>query len=191
MGWADGFPLPSRRQTLFVALIKTSAMQEPSLIKHFRDIIILPFMVTFVIPYFIHNDKQGFLPNNILLKFVGTFFFIVGLFLFLWTNYLFKTFGKGTLAPWTVKQNLVIRGPYKYCRNPMITGVLFILIGETLFLHSTNILIWTCIFFFVHIFYFAFKEEPDLHRRFGDAYEKYKENVPRWIPKLRPYSVDK
>jgi protein-S-isoprenylcysteine O-methyltransferase Ste14 len=148
-------------------------------------------MVTIVIPYLIYNEKQVLLPDNIILKFLAISFFLVGISLFLWTNYLFKTFGKGTLAPWTVKQHLVIRGPYKYCRNPMITGVLFILIGETLFLHSTNIFIWTCAFFLVHIFYFAFKEEPDLYKRFGDEYKTYKENVPRWIPKLRPYPGDK
>ena len=166
-------------------------MQDPSLIKHLRDILLLPFMVTIVIPYLIYNEKQVLLPDNIILKFLAISFFLVGISLFLWTNYLFKTFGKGTLAPWTVKQHLVIRGPYKYCRNPMITGVLFILIGETLFLHSTNIFIWTCAFFLVHIFYFAFKEEPDLYKRFGDEYKTYKENVPRWIPKLRPYPGDK
>jgi protein-S-isoprenylcysteine O-methyltransferase Ste14 len=166
-------------------------MQEPSLIKHLRDMLILPFMVTTVIPYLIYNEKQVLLPDAIILKIAGIVFFIAGLSLFLWTNYLFKIFAKGTLAPWTVKQNLVIRGPYQYCRNPMITGVLFILIGETLFLHSTSILIWTCFFFTVHIFYFAFKEEPDLYKRFGEEYKTYKENVPRWIPRLKPYSRDK
>jgi protein-S-isoprenylcysteine O-methyltransferase Ste14 len=166
-------------------------MKEPSLLKHLRDIILLPFMVTVVIPYLSYNEKQALLPNNLISKSAGIIFFIAGLFLFLWTNYLFKTFGKGTLAPWTVKQHLVIRGPYKYCRNPMITGVLCILIGETLFLHSTNILIWTCIFLTVHIFYFAFKEEPDLYKRFGEEYKTYKANVPRWIPRLTAYQVKK
>jgi protein-S-isoprenylcysteine O-methyltransferase Ste14 len=170
-----------------IGAIITSSMKEPSLTKHLRDILILPFMVTVVIPSLIYNKNQTFVPDNIILKAAGIFFFLTGLYLFLWTNYLFKTFGKGTLAPWTVKQHLVIRGPYQYCRNPMITGVLFILIGETLFLHSTSILTWTCIFFFVHIFYFAFKEEPDLYKRFGEEYKTYKENVPRWIPRLRPY----
>jgi protein-S-isoprenylcysteine O-methyltransferase Ste14 len=162
-------------------------MKEPSLLKHLRDIILLPFMVAVVIPYFAYDEKQTLLPNNLISKAVGIIFFIVGLFLFLWTNYLFKTFGKGTLAPWTVKQHLVIRGPYKYCRNPMITGVLFILIGETLLLHSTNIFIWACIFFTIHIFYFAFKEEPDLYERFGEEYKTYKANVPRWVPRLTAY----
>ena len=166
-------------------------MKEPSLLKHLRDIILLPFMVTVVIPYLLYNGNQTLLPDNFILKSAGIIFYCAGLSLFLWTNYLFKTFGKGTLAPWSVKQHLVIRGPYKYCRNPMITGVLFILIGETLFLHSTNILIWTCIFFTIHIFYFAFKEEPDLYKRFGEEYKLYKENVPRWIPRLTPYPGNK
>ncbi len=166
-------------------------MKEPSLIQHLRDVILLPFMVTCVIPYLLYNKTQTFIPDNIILKILGICFFIVGISLFLWTNYLFKTFAKGTLAPWSVKQNLVIRGPYKYCRNPMITGVLFILISETLFLHSTNILIWASIFFFVHIFYFAFKEEPDLYKRFGEEYKTYKKNVPRWIPRLTAYTGSK
>jgi protein-S-isoprenylcysteine O-methyltransferase Ste14 len=162
-------------------------MQEYSLLKHLRDVLILPFMVTGVIPYLLYNKTQVFIPDNIILKIVAAGFFIAGLTLFVWTNYLFKTVAKATLAPWTVKQKLVIRGPYKYCRNPMITGVLFILIAETLFLHSTNILIWASFFFLVHIFYFAFKEEPDLYKRFGEEYKTYKENVPRWIPRLKPY----
>jgi protein-S-isoprenylcysteine O-methyltransferase Ste14 len=166
-------------------------MQEPSLLKYFRDILILPFMVTTVVPFILYNKQQVWLPDNAIVKIIAACFFIAGLSLFLWTNYLFKTIAKGTLAPWTVKQQLVISGPYKYCRNPMITGVLFILIGETLFLHSTNILILTCFFFTVHIFYFAFKEEPDLYKRFGEEYKIYKQNVPRWIPRLTPYPVDK
>lgn len=162
-------------------------MRQPSLIKHIRDIIILPFTVTVIIPYLNYNEKQTAIPDNIVIKILGILFFLPGLYLFLYTVYLFKTFGKGTLAPWSPTQKLVIRGPYKYCRNPMITGVLFILVGETLFFHSTNILIWTCTFFLINTLYFILKEEPDLYKRFGDKYKKYKENVPRWIPKFKPY----
>jgi protein-S-isoprenylcysteine O-methyltransferase Ste14 len=163
-------------------------MQPPSLLKHLRDVLILPFMVTCVVPFIICNKDQHWLPDNIIVKIIAVCFFIVGITLFLWTNYLFRTVGKGTLAPWTVKQNLVVQGPYRYCRNPMITGVLCILISETLFLHSTNILIEVCIFFTVHIFYFRFKEEPDLYKHFGEPYKIYKANVPRWIPRLTPYN---
>jgi len=163
-------------------------MQQPSLFKHIRDIIALPFTVTVIVPYFIHNpEKRFFTTNDILIQSIGVLLASAGVSLFLYTVYLFKTFGSGTLAPWTATKKLVIRGPYKYCRNPMITGVLFILMGETLFLQSRNILIWTITFFFINTIYFILKEEPDLEKRFGEPYKKYKAKVPRWIPSINPY----
>jgi protein-S-isoprenylcysteine O-methyltransferase Ste14 len=92
--------------------------------------------------------------------------------------------GKGTLAPWNPTQNLVIEGPYKYVRNPMISGVFFILISEALFFSSANILLWAVLFFLINTVYFILKEEPDLEKRFGDAYRQYKKDVPRWLPKM-------
>src|SRR5690606_4281475 len=108
------------------------------------------------IPYLIHDSEPAFIPDNLLTRSVGVLVFLSGLSLFLYTVYLFKAFGRGTLAPWDATQKLVIRGPYRYCRNPMITGVLFILIGETLFLHSANLLIWTTVFFLINTAYFIF-----------------------------------
>jgi protein-S-isoprenylcysteine O-methyltransferase Ste14 len=165
-------------------------MKEPSLIKYLRDIIIFPFTVTVVIPYLIRNKQQVFLPSNWFVKTVAVLFFIAGLSLFLSTNYLFKTVAKGTLAPWSPKQYLVVVGPYRYCRNPMITGVLCILLAEALFLHSTNILIWCCIFFVMNTFFFIKVEEPHLTKTFGEQYNTYLENVPRWIPKIKPYNKE-
>jgi protein-S-isoprenylcysteine O-methyltransferase Ste14 len=164
-------------------------MKQPSALQYLRDIIIFPFTVTVIIPYFLFNKQQFFLPDNIIAKIAGIAFFIAGMFLFLYTNYLFITIAKGTLAPWSPKQNLVIQGPYQYCRNPMISGVLFILISEALYLHSTNILIWACFFFLMNTVYFIKVEEPHLYKNFGEQYKTYKQNVPRWIPKLTPYKL--
>ena len=69
----------------------------------------------------------------------------------------------------------------------MISAVLFILTGETLFFNSFNHLIWAVIFFIMNTVYFIVMEEPDLLGRFGDDYERYKKNVPRWIPAFKPY----
>lgn len=69
----------------------------------------------------------------------------------------------------------------------MITGVFFILIGESLIFHSTSILIWAGIFFLINTTYFLLFEEPGLHDRFGEEYLEYKRNVPRWIPRIKPY----
>jgi protein-S-isoprenylcysteine O-methyltransferase Ste14 len=162
-------------------------MKQPSLLKHVRDILILPFSVTVIVPYFIHNPARVFPFHSAALMFGGMLIGLVGAGLFLYTVFLFRTQGKGTLAPWSPPQKLVIAGPYKYCRNPMITGVFFILLGEMAILHSTNILIWAGAFFLVNTIYFMLSEEPDLYERFGEDYLKYKAKVPRWIPKFNPY----
>lgn len=59
-----------------------------------------------------------------------------GLALRVWTNALFLKFGDGTLAPWNPPTKLVIRGPYRHVRNPMISSVVVILLGECLFFQS-------------------------------------------------------
>lgn len=135
-------------------------MKPPSLLSHLRDVLILPFTVTCIVPYLIYDPTRLFIPDTIILKIIGGVVLAAGLSLFVYTVFLFKTIGKGTLAPWSPKQKLVISGPYRYCRNPMITGVLFILLSETLILSSTGILIWAAIFFIINTIYFIVSEEP-------------------------------
>ena len=165
--------------------------KEPSIFIHLRDMVALPFMVTVVIPYFMYRTGVPlFTEQPVAAKIAGAVLFCCGLPLQLYTTWLFKKFGRGTLAPWQPTQNLVIRGPYRYCRNPMITGVLLILAGEGLFLNARPIAVWAIMFSFVNTAFFIFKEEPDMLERFGEPYARYKDQVPRWIPNLRPYKED-
>jgi protein-S-isoprenylcysteine O-methyltransferase Ste14 len=101
---------------------------------------------------------------------------------------MFASIGRGTLAPWAPTQRLVVTGIYQYVRNPMITGVLFGLLGESIILSNYAIFLWTLIFFIGNHIYFIRSEEPGLLKRFGDEYTEYFENVPRWIPKRTPWS---
>jgi protein-S-isoprenylcysteine O-methyltransferase Ste14 len=114
---------------------------------------------------------------------------VAGSALFVYTVFLFKTIGYGTLAPWSPTQKLIVDGPYQYCRNPMITGVFFMLLGEGMMLYSVNVLIWAVAFFVINTVYFIFIEERELLQRFGGDYLKYKKHVPRWIPRLTPYRL--
>jgi Putative protein-S-isoprenylcysteine methyltransferase len=164
-------------------------MKSPSILKQLRDIIILPFTVTFIIPYLLYNSKEDIIPHIISLKAIGWLIAVAGSALFVYTVFLFKTIGYGTLAPWSPTQKLIVEGPYKYCRNPMISGVFFMLVGEGLMLYSVNILIWAVAFFLINTVYFIFVEERDLLQRFGSDYLKYKKHVPRWIPRLTPYRL--
>jgi protein-S-isoprenylcysteine O-methyltransferase Ste14 len=160
-------------------------MKRPdSMMAHFRDILLLPVTVTVVIPYFIGVSEN---PTSGYLQMFGLMVGATGLSLFLYTVILFKIIGRGTLAPWSPKQRLVVVGPYQYCRNPMITGVFFVLIGEIIFFQSTALLSYAFIFFTINTIYFILVEEPGLLERFGNEYREYKMHVPRWIPRLRPY----
>ena len=116
-------------------------------------------------------------------------FFLVGLGLYILgrTARLFASIGRGTLAPWAPTQSLVVVGMYRHVRNPMITGVLISLLGESLAFMSVPILAWSVFFFLGNHVYFIKSEEPGLLKRFGQDYLVYTENVPRWIPRRTPW----
>jgi protein-S-isoprenylcysteine O-methyltransferase Ste14 len=115
----------------------------------------------------------------------GAALVVAGLFLFVTTVRLFASVGHGTLAPWDPPERLVVRGPYRHLRHPMITGVAFALAGETLLFESTAIAIVLAAFVGVNAVYLPLVEEPRLVARFGAEYERYMAHVPRWSPRRR------
>jgi protein-S-isoprenylcysteine O-methyltransferase Ste14 len=123
----------------------------------------------------------------VVLPILGGALICVGLTLMIATIRLFVTVGKGTLAPWSPTQRLVVQGVYRHVRNPMISGVFFILLGEAFLAASLPIFCWFVIFAVGNAIYIPLAEEPGLFKRFGNDYEEYRRNVPRWIPRLRPW----
>jgi protein-S-isoprenylcysteine O-methyltransferase Ste14 len=74
----------------------------------------------------------------------------------------------------------------------MILGVLLVLCGESILFRSYRIAIWLVVFSIINHVYFLLSEEPGLIKRLGREYVEYKKNVPRWIPRLKPwYPQDK
>jgi len=118
---------------------------------------------------------------------VGLFSGLFGLGLLIWTVSLFSRLGRGTPAPWQPPKRLVVAGPYRHVRNPMITGVLLVQLAEALLLRSWPLAAWMVFFLMANAVYFSLAEERDLERRFGMEYAEYRKNVPRWIPWLRPW----
>jgi protein-S-isoprenylcysteine O-methyltransferase Ste14 len=110
-----------------------------------------------------------------------------GFALWLWTVRLFHRVGRGTLAPWDPTSRLVVEGPYRHVRNPMISGVAAVLLGEALVLGSPGLALWAAIFPLVNHGFFLAVEEPGLERRFGDEYRAYRRAVPRWLPRPTPF----
>jgi protein-S-isoprenylcysteine O-methyltransferase Ste14 len=158
-----------------------------------RAIILLPGNVLVFIPFLIlWLSPDSTLPPKITSP--GQIWFwlalaaaVSSLTLIIWTVTLFMKFGKGTPAPWDPPQRLVIRGPYRFVRNPMILGVLFFLLAESIFFESWLLFGWMIIFFIGNAIYFPLVEERGLEERFGRDYRRYKEQVPGWIPRLKPW----
>ena len=94
-------------------------------------------------------------------------------------------YGEGTPAPWEPPRKLVVRGPYRHARNPMISSVLILIAAEALLFGSWPLLVWMGVFFLGNVVYFPLVEEKGLAERFGQAYREYKKNVPRWLPRRR------
>ena len=148
---------------------------------------ILPVTVLILVPLYIEPNIS---IHNVLTLIAGLVIIGVGLYLMTITISKFIRIGKGTLAPWSPTRKLVIDGIYRHVRNPMIIGVLIVLVGESVAVLSVNILEWAGIFFIINNVYFLLLEEPLLERKFGDEYREYKKAVPRWIPRKRPFVAE-
>ena len=160
--------------------------------RHVLSFLLAPVTMTLVIPAVIvavadvrPPDLDSPLPIG--LATIGGLLIAGGVAMLFWTVYLFDRVGKGTLGVGEVMGqpiNLVVRGPYRHVRNPMISGVLAILLGEAALFASGWLLLWFAIFFAVLATVIQVWEEPHLAERFGDEYVDYRRNVPRWIPRV-------
>ncbi|MEO8621262.1 MAG: isoprenylcysteine carboxylmethyltransferase family protein [bacterium] len=164
-----------------------------TVLRHLLAIAALPFVVAVVIPLYLARTNHvtlalGTSAPMLLAQATALFFLLIGLALFVSSLRRFATDGKGTLAPWDPPRQLVIAGPYRYVRNPMISGVAFILIGEALMLVSRPHATWALTFLIINCIYIPLLEEPQLEQRFGASYTDYCNHVPRLIPRLRPWS---
>jgi protein-S-isoprenylcysteine O-methyltransferase Ste14 len=125
----------------------------------------------------------GFAP----LRIVGGGLILAGLPVLLDSFARFAVEGLGTPAPVFPTSHLVVTGWYRYVRNPMYVAVLAVIVGQALIFGNVALLEYGALAWLVaHIFVLTY-EEPTLRRTFGEEYELYCANVPRWIPRLTPW----
>jgi protein-S-isoprenylcysteine O-methyltransferase Ste14 len=96
----------------------------------------------------------------------------------------FALIGRGTPAPFDPPRRLVIRGPYRFVRNPMYIGAGLALAGAALFYKSVHLLAYSGIFLLAAHLFVVWYEEPTLRRTFGPEYEAYCHRVRRWWPSV-------
>ena len=69
----------------------------------------------------------------------------------------------------------------------MISGVIAIVLGEAAILGLRSVAGFAAIVISINAIYIPLLEEPQLRQRFGGDYDEYRRNVPRWVPRLRPW----
>ena len=115
---------------------------------------------------------------------VGILFIPVGLFLVIWANYALLHIGKIGLRdrePMQRPSNLVLVGPYRFTRNPIYLGCLFMLLGLVIVWSSIVTAFFLILVYIVFRYIFIKREEIILEEEFGDEYRDFKKRVKRWF----------
>jgi protein-S-isoprenylcysteine O-methyltransferase Ste14 len=91
--------------------------------------------------------------------------------------------GRGTPAIYDPPRELVVGGLYRYVRNPQYVGVVLVVVGEALLTGMVVLFGYAALLGIGYHLFVRYYEEPALGRLFGEAYARYREEVPRWLPR--------
>jgi protein-S-isoprenylcysteine O-methyltransferase Ste14 len=152
-------------------------------------LLIAPGVVAGLVPWWIsHWNIQtplfGFPP----IRALGILLIVLGLPVLLDSFARFALQGIGTPAPVFPTRHLVVKGGYRYVRNPIYLAAVSVILGQGVILGNVSLLAYGAIVWLsCHLFVLAY-EEPTLQKTFGAEYNAFRANVPRWVPRLRPWS---
>jgi protein-S-isoprenylcysteine O-methyltransferase Ste14 len=148
------------------------------LLKNLLFTLVIPGTVGVYSPLWLVGDRPAVPPPG---RWLALLVLAIGACVYAWCVWDFATFGRGTPAPIDAPKKLVVRGLYRYTRNPMYVGVLTVILGWALLFRSAVLCVYAAVvascFHSVVVLY----EEPHLARTFGDAYEQYRSRVGRWL----------
>lgn len=148
-----------------------------------------PGLVVGVFPWLITGwVVQTPLPFWGPVRVLGMILIVAGLIVLIRAFIRFAVEGFGTPMPAAAPNRLVVRGEYRYVRNPMYVAMLGIVLGQTLLFGQFGLLIYAVVVWLIPAAYVRWWEEPVLVRRFGRDYERYRRAVPAWLPRLRPWT---
>ena len=129
---------------------------------------------------------EGSSPSSIWAGALALPAFAVGGATYAWCVWDFATFGRGTPAPIDAPKKLVVRGLYRYTRNPMYVGVLTVISGWAVLFQTGPLVLYAALVGTGFHLFVVLYEEHHLHREFGDDYDAYRAQVGRWLPRRRP-----
>jgi protein-S-isoprenylcysteine O-methyltransferase Ste14 len=145
-------------------------------------VVLMPGIVAGYVPWRFFGFNRSIFGSIDLFLMIGLAVFATGIALLATCVWEFARRGRGTLSPVDPPRHLVVRGLYRYVRNPMYLAVSAILLGEALAARSFALVIYWAVFYLLANLFIIGYEEPYLRQRFGTSYDEYAARVGRWIP---------
>ena len=152
------------------------------LIKTLLFTLVMPSTIGVYLPQALKNDATKVPP---FLEWTAVGLFLCGATIYLWCAWDFVSKGLGTPLPIDAPRVLVVKGLYRYTRNPMYVGVLSLIFAQAIYYGSRAIAVYGCLVFAMVYLFVRVYEEPTLRRLFGPQYEEYCRSVPRWLLPMR------
>ena len=145
-------------------------------------LVIAPGVVAGLVPWWLTGWQAG-AAMPVPVRVIGGVLTAAGAAVLLGSFAQFAMEGRGTPAPPAPTEQLVVRGLYRYVRNPMYLAVLAVITGQAILLGRPVLVgyaaaVGAAFAAFVHGY-----EQPTLARRYGDQYEAYRRAVPGWWPR--------
>lgn len=168
---------------------KTSELIEALLGTLFFLFILVPIFMIWIprtiilAPYQIYKFDFG------AIRFLGLLPILIGIALYVTCSGYFFFIGQSSPIFFTQTKKLIVKGFYRYVRNPLYIAGVLVLAGEAVLFQSIGIFIY-CLLMFGIFYIHVIMEETFLATEFGAEYEQYRNSVPRWIPRLTPYHHD-
>lgn len=153
------------------------------LLRNLIFIVLQPGVFVVLLPYLIlRSGGHELLPANwSIAHFIGIALIITGGTIMAACILRFITEGRGTISPLDPTKKLIVRGLYRYSRNPMYVGVMLTLVGGAVFSWSLPLLVYALMMFAAFNIFILLHEEPRLRRDFGEEYRAYCAQVRRWL----------
>ena len=148
--------------------------------------LIAPGTVTGVVPYLLTRwESHNWYAATIPARTIGAVLLLTGLAALIECFRRFVAEGRGTPSPVMPPSRLVVRGLYRYVRNPMYVAMLMIVVGQALLLGRFILLGYAAALWLMFHLFVVLYEEPTLSRTFDAPYDRYRAEVPRWLIHLR------
>jgi protein-S-isoprenylcysteine O-methyltransferase Ste14 len=147
---------------------------------------VAPGVVAGLVPWWLASTGTSS-PYSTVVRALGVVLFVAGAAVLLHAFSRFVREGLGTPAPIAPTARLVVGGLYRYVRNPMYLAVVTTIVGEALMFGQPRLFWYAAAVATTTALFVRGYEEPTLRRQFGAEYDAYRQAVPGWHPRLRPY----